>query len=284
MGYLTFGDVTRPQVGQEFIHVVVLAQGQNLGVLDLVADSAELPPQQLPSSLNIAAAGLATEPLPHLLASAGRAHVAPVRVEPVKAGTPVSLGREDFHRVAMLQLGVQGNQPAVHLGADTLVSQVGVYLVAKVDGSGARRQLHDLALRGINKDLVVEDVLLNRLDKLVGARHLPLPFQQLAQPGHLLFEPQITGLSFFVAPVGCYPVLGDLVQLVGLDLYFQGVAAIAYNGGMQRLVHVFLGVGNVVVELARDGVPQLVDNTQGFVAVLFGFHQYPEGVKVVNIA
>ena len=54
---------------------------------------------------------------------------------------------------------------------------------------------------------------------------------------------------------GFFSALGDLVQFVGLYLHFQRISALANDGGMQGLVHIFFGVGNVVVELAGNGMP-----------------------------
>ena len=148
------------------------------------------------------------------------------------------------------------------------MSQVSVNLVAEVDGSGTGSQLYDLALRSVYEHLVVENVLLYRLDEIVGSGHLPLPLQQLAQPGHLFFETQVAGFPFLVLPVGSYPVLGNLVQIIGFDLHLQGIASVAYHRGMQGLVQIFLGVGDVIIELAGDGMPELMDNAQGLIAVL----------------
>ena len=57
------------------------------------------------------------------------------------------------------------------------MSQVSVNLVAEVDGSGTGSQLYDLALRSVYEHLVVENVLLYRLDEIVGSGHVPLPLQ-----------------------------------------------------------------------------------------------------------
>ena len=126
--------------------------------------------------------------------------------------------------------------------------------------------------------------MLDRLQELGGAGHLPLPLQELAHPGHLLLEVDVPGLAFLVAPVGRYAVLGEVVEVVGLDLHFQWGAALAYDRCVEGLVHVLLGVGDVVVELAWDGVPKLVDDAQGLVAVLLGVDDNTEGVEVVYLA
>ena len=220
----------------------------------------------------------------HLFPAAAGAHVAQVGVEPVQTGASVDLGGEDLHGVAVLQGGVQRDQAAVHLGPDAPMPQLGVDLVSEIQGGGTGGKLHDVPLGSVNKYLVAEDVLLHRLDKLGGARHLPLPLQQLAKPGHLLLEPQVTGFTFFVAPVGRHTVLGNLVHLLSLDLHLQGLATLADYGGVEGLVHVLFRVGDVVVELAVDGMPKLVSDSQGFVAILLAIYQHPQGVEIVDVA
>ncbi|MNN37440.1 hypothetical protein D3C81_1513900 [compost metagenome] len=53
---------------------------------------------------------------------------------------------------------------------------------------------------------------------------------------------------------------------------------------MQRAVAVFLGVGDVVVELFRDVSPQGVDDAERGVAVAHFRHQHTNGTHVVDLA
>ena len=123
--------------------------------------------------------------------------------------------------------------------------QVGVNLVRKVDGRRAGGQLHDVALGRVDEHLVVEQVFPHRFQELGGVGSLALPFQQLPQPGHALFKATLATVGagpLLVPPVRRHPVFRDTVHLVGFDLHFQRVSAVADNRGMQRLVQVLLGV------------------------------------------
>ena len=53
---------------------------------------------------------------------------------------------------------------------------------------------------------------------------------------------------------------------------------------MQGLIHVLFGVADVVVELAGDGVPHLVDHAQRPVTVRDLVDQYTQGEQVVDVA
>ena len=52
---------------------------------------------------------------------------------------------------------------------------------------------------------------------------------------------------------------------------------------MQALVHVPLGYADVVLEAARNLVPQGVDDAQHRVAVLHRVHQHPHGDQIVDL-
>ena len=84
--------------------------------------------------------------------------------------------------------------------------------------------------------------------------------------------------------MGRYAVLGGLVVIVGLDLDLKVGTTLAHHGRVEGLVHVLLGVGDIVVDLAGQGVPQLVDHAQHAVAVGFPFHQHAQGEEIVYFA
>ncbi len=78
-------------------------------------------------------------------------------------------------------------------------------------------------------------------------------------------------------------VFGGLVHFPGPDLYFKGDALGADDGGVQALVHIGLGGGDVILEPARHQAEQVVDVAQHVVAVRHGVHDDPEGVHVVKL-
>ena len=87
-----------------------------------------------------------------------------------------------------------------------------------------------------------------------------------------------------VAPVRRDADLADLVHGLGPDLDLERLAVQGDHGGVEALVEVRLGDGDVVVELAGDRPPQRVDHAQGGVAVPDLVDQDADGVDVVDLA
>ena len=87
-----------------------------------------------------------------------------------------------------------------------------------------------------------------------------------------------------IAPVRTHPQLGLFVHGVGANLHLQHLALRAEHGGVQRAVAIFLGVGDVVVELLGNVPPQGVHDTQGGVAVAHLRHQHAYCAHVVDLA
>ena len=88
--------------------------------------------------------------------------------------------------------------------------------------------------------------------------------------------------AFLVAPVRGDAVLGVLVHLVGADLHLERLALGADHRRVQRAVVVGLGLGDVVVELARQRRPQVVDDAERRVAILDVVDQDAHGADVVE--
>ena len=83
--------------------------------------------------------------------------------------------------------------------------------------------------------------------------------------------------------MGCDTVFRRLVHLKGPDLDLEGLAVGADQRGVQRLVHVLLGHGDVILEPARNGLIHLMDHTQGCITVLHRVHQDPNSKQIVNL-
>ena len=73
------------------------------------------------------------------------------------------------------------------------------------------------------------------------------------------------------------------MHLHGADLDLDGAAIGTHHGGVQRLVEVGLGRGDVVLEAAGHGVPQAVDGAQGAVAVPHRLRDDAQGDEVVDL-
>ena len=72
--------------------------------------------------------------------------------------------------------------------------------------------------------------------------------------------------AFLVAPVRRNAIFRALVHIGGADLHFERAFVIVNDSGVQGLVEVVLGGGNVIIELTRDRPPVGVDDAQGGVA------------------
>ena len=121
----------------------------------------------------------------------------------------LGLGGEDFDLVAILEDGAQRHHPAVDLGADRLVAEVGVDGIGEVDRGRALGQLDQLALRSEGEDPVLVHRHPGMLEQLFGALGMVEDFDQVVDPRHL----EVGGrLAFLVGPVGGEPALGLLVH------------------------------------------------------------------------
>ena len=231
---------------------------------------------------DVLVAVLALEPLADLFAGVTGAD----DVQPVARRAVLALRRDDLDDVAVLESIVERDEPVVHLRADRAVADVGVDAIGEVERRRAGRQVLDVALGREHEDLVLEDVELDALDELgrVRLRDVALPVHELAQPGELGVVLAVGLGAFLVAPVGGDADLGHLVHLVGPDLDLERLAVDGDDRGVERLVEVVLGDGDVVVELARDRSPDAVDDAERRVAVAHVLDEQADGVDVVDLA
>ena len=262
------GDSAIADGGQEIVDLGV-AREMREHVLELVVESqlAQLGLQRFAALLDVDIPLLPAEPLANLLARAGGGDVAVVFLQPVAARTDFRLAGHDFDHVAVLQLVVEPDHAVVDLGADAVVPDLGVNPIGKIERSRAGRQLDDVALRGEDVDLVLEDIRLQRFDELFRVADFLAPLHELAQPGDLGFDARVGLAALFVAPVRGHAIFGDLVHLVRADLDLEPVPFRPDHGRVQALVHALFWRGDVVVELARNRVPHGVDDPERAVAI-----------------
>ncbi len=155
--------------------------------------------------------------------------------------------------------------------------------VREVYGRSPLGQVFHLPFGGEDEDLILEDIRLDGLHELLRLGDLTLPLQKLAQPGQALLVAQISLAALLVAPVGGHSVFSGVVHLIGANLHLQGPRVQAEDSGVEGLVHALLGVGDVIVEGARQRPPQPVDDAQGAVAVGDGIHQDPNRQQVIDL-
>ena len=171
---------------------------------------------------------------------------------------------------------VERHEPAVHLGADAGVADLGVDRVGEVDRRGAAGQGDDPALRREDVDLVLLEVDLQHVEEPLGVGDLGLPVDDAVEPDHVV-------AGALVGPVGGDAELGPLVHLLGADLHLERLALRTDHGRVQRLVEVELGLGDVVLEAALHRLPRGVDRAEGGVAVLHRVDDDPDADEVEDV-
>ncbi|MNM28426.1 hypothetical protein D3C81_389410 [compost metagenome] len=203
--------------------------------------------------------------------------------QPRRAGARRGIG-DDFHDIAIVQLGAQGRGFIVDLDGHGLVADARVNRIGEVDGRGAARQGDDLRLRRKYVDGIGEQVDLDVFEEFGRVARLLLDVEQGLQPrmGALL---QVGRVRFaaLVEPVRRYAGLGRAVHFLRADLEFHRRAVGADDGRVQRLVAVQLADRDVILELARHGLVQAVQGTQGHVAVGKTVHHHAEAVHVQHL-
>ena len=131
------------------------------------------------------------------------------------------------------------------------------------------------------------DAVIDRLGALPPVGDLVAPRQQLAQPGDLLLEGAFAPrrlARLLVAPVRGDAELRLSVHLLGADLHFERSAGRADHRGVERLVEVSLRPRDVVVELLRDRLPQVVHHAERGVAILDRGHDDAQRPHIVELA
>ena len=279
-------DGGQPAVADGGIHIVhalkrELAQklGQQLFILQKQGGNvhpAKLALEAGPAADDVFLALFPLEPLLDL----GSGLVGLADGQPVAGGALGGLGGEDLHNVAVVELHVVAGDAVVDLGADHGVAHAGVDGIGKVDGRGARRQGDHLAAGREDKDLVVEHIHLEAVDIVLGVGLL-LALEQAADPFKFLFVARFDALLVF--PVRGHAVFGGLMHLLGADLHLKGDALVADDRGMQALVHIGLGRGDIVLEAPGQEVEHLVDVAQDVVAVGNAVYDHAEGVEVIQL-
>jgi hypothetical protein len=190
---------------------------------------------------------------------------------------------QDLDAVAGGELVVERDDLPVDQRAARAVADVGVHAVREVDRGRAERQVEDVAAGREHVDLVLKDVGLERGDDVARVDDLLLPVHQLPEPVELGVG-LLAGLAaLLVGPVGGDAVLAEGVHLLGADLDLERAPAGPDDRGVQRLISVGLGLGDIVVELARDRRPQAVDNAEDGVTIGDRVDQHAHGADVVDL-
>src|SRR2546428_7443323 len=160
----------------------------------------------------------------------------------------------------------QRNHLAVDLCADALVADFGVNHVGKINGGGATRKLEHAPFRRERVDFDRRQIDFQRGEKFSGFLKLLGPFDELAHPGDALVVIFRSWLAALVFPVRGNAFLRDAMHFLRADLYLERLAAVEH-AGVERLIKIRAGNGDVVLEAAGDGAPDVVDDTESRVTI-----------------
>ena len=144
--------------------------------------------------------------------------------------------------------------------------------VSKVHSGTALGQLHHRRIRCQHINTVVKNSGLGR--------QVTLPVQQLTQHGNFGVVSAVGAgalipfhARFFVDPMGRHAMFSVLVHLLRANLNFNSPALSISHHGVQRLIAIDLGLGNVVVKFFGHGLKLPMNPAQGGITVAhLGYH------------
>ena len=282
MGDLPRGDVPAADCLGEIVHGSVIELAGEFFQVDVSQPQlAQFPLQDVFAALDVLFAGLLFEPAADFGARPLGFDHPQVGVQPVPAGS-AAFGGQDVHLIPGFQLVVEGHQFPADLSAPAAVPDLRVDVVSEINRGGTGGQINDVAAGGENIHPVPENIGFHAVHELTGVFHVLPPLHQLADVVHPAVEIRVVVTALLVPPVGGDPVFGALVHLLGADLHLQGFAVIVNHGGVQGLVEIILGGGDVIVKFAGDGPPGGVDSPQSLVTLLFGGEDDTHAAHIVN--
>ncbi|MNC45930.1 hypothetical protein D3C76_1201290 [compost metagenome] len=127
--------------------------------------------------------------------------------------------------------------------------------VSEIQRDRTRGQLDYLSFGCENKHQIGEKIHLQRLHKLRCVSGLLLKLQNIGEHVHFIAGPEVCryrlGAVFLIGPVGRDAEFRRFVHFPGADLHLQRFAAGSDHSGVQGLVHVGLGHGDIILKPAR---------------------------------
>ncbi|MNY57268.1 hypothetical protein D3C86_1934500 [compost metagenome] len=87
-----------------------------------------------------------------------------------------------------------------------------------------------------------------------------LQLQDFAEERHPVLRIDVIAAALFVSPVRGDPEFCGTVHFPGTDLHFCRLSAGTYNCGVQRLIHICFGHGDIVLETAGHRLPKSMNN------------------------
>ncbi len=194
---------------------------------------------------------------------------------------------DDLDHVAVLKRRPHRLQFAVDLDPHGRVPDLGVDRIGEVQRHAAARQGHQPPLGREDEHLVQVHFELGVLDPIFAALAVLDHLNEMAQVlqriasaalGHGLAVESI-GLVL-VAPMGRHAVFRHAIHRLCADLHLDPEAARPDHSGVKRAIVVRLGRRDEILEPLRHHRPFAMDDAQGAIAVVLGFHDHAETIDV----
>ena len=170
---------------------------------------------------------------------------------------------QNFDRIAAGQLMLQRNDFSVDLRADTMVADLGVNRIGKIDRGGSFRHFFDHSFGREHIDHVVKQIEFHRIHELPVVRQILVPFDELAQPTEdlavLVVDPARCSLYFQCAAM---PYSATTMHFFRTNLKFDMLALRPNDGRMERLIEIRFWNRDVILETPRHRPPQRMDQAQ----------------------
>ena len=164
------------------------------------------------------------------------------------------------------------------------MADIGMHRVGEIHRRGASGEFDNTPFRGENVNLIREQIGFDALDKFKRAACALLQLQQALHPA--LGADLCGGAAFaavlFIGPVRRNPHFCHLVHVFGTNLYFNRDAVRADHRGVQRLIAVRLGNGDVIFHPARTRLVKAMHLAKHAVAGVRIMHNHAEGVDIHN--
>ena len=242
-------------------------------------DSLNGPAKQALAERNRFLRFLVFEKAANVCAGLARDHeVQPHRVR----GCPV--GSNDFHVVAVAQHCSRRHELAIHAGVDAVITDVGVNRIGEIDHGSALRQLLDLAIRGENVNLVREQVAFEIFEELPRVARFLLNIEEVFQPLQgFLRHIRATGLAALVQPMRRHAYIGHTMHFFGTDLNLHRYTEWTENNGVQGLIAVRFGNGDVILEQPGDRLVHIMNHTEHAITGVYLVHHYAKSVDIIDL-
>ncbi|KFB70670.1 MAG: hypothetical protein AW09_004217 [Candidatus Accumulibacter phosphatis] len=193
-------------------------------------------------------------------------------------------GGDDLDPIAVGQFGHQRQHFEIDLRGNTVVPDIRVHRIRQVNRRGAAWQGDDLAFGRKHVDLVRKEIDLDVLEKLRSISGRALQVEQRVKPGgRFLLQIGTEVLAILVQPVRGNTFLRHVLHRFSANLHLERGAMRTNQRGVQGLVAIGLGNGNIVLELSRHRLEQPVQRTEGEVGGGHIAYQHAETVDVEHL-